>query len=114
MATPSNLCETILPAAEFRDKLRDRYEFVVLNYPSHCDGCNSKNSIKNSLSCKKGGLIHARYDESHDSLGCLACAKFQLFNVRDEPQINPCHILEGRMNAKVKLSSRVIWAQRWK
>ena len=52
-ATPSNLCGTVLSAVEFRDELLDRYGFGILNTPSHCDGCNSKISIKHALSCKK-------------------------------------------------------------
>ena len=55
-----------------------------------------KFSITHALSCKKGGLIHARHDESRGSFGCLACAGFQPSNVRDEPQINPCHAIGGK------------------
>ena len=90
-STPSNLCGTVILAVEFRDELRDCYGFEMLNDPSHCDGCCSKLSATHALSCKKGGLIHTRHDESRDSLGCLACAVFQPSNVCDEPQINPCH-----------------------
>ena len=39
-ATPINLCGTMLSAIEFRDELRDRNGFGILNAPSHCDGCN--------------------------------------------------------------------------
>ena len=39
-ATPINLYGTVLSAVEFRDELRDRYGFEILNAPSHCDGCN--------------------------------------------------------------------------
>ena len=42
------------------------------------------------LSCKVGGLIHSRHDESRDTLGCLSCAKFQNFNVHDETHIHLC------------------------
>ena len=48
------------------------------------------------LAAKKGGLIHARHDESRDSLGCLACAGFQPSNVHGKPQINPCHVIGGK------------------
>ena len=112
-ATPSNLCGTVLSAVEFSDELRYRYAFEILNAPSHCDVCNSKFSITHALSCKKGGLIHARHDESRDSLGCLACAGFQPSNVRDEPQINPCHAIGGKdENAMVKISLRIIRARK--
>ena len=41
-------------------------------------------------------MIHARHNESRDTLGCLTCAEFQPSNVRDEPQINPCHAIRGK------------------
>jgi len=90
-ATPNNLCGTALSAVEFRNKLRDRYGMKLLDSPSHCDGCNEQLSTTHALSCKVGGLIHVRHDESRVCLGCLACAGFKPSNVRDEPQINPCH-----------------------
>ena len=62
----------------------------LLDAPSHCDGCNDQFSTTHDLSCKVGGLIHSRHDESRDSLGLLACAGFKPSNVRDEPLINPC------------------------
>ena len=49
-----------------------------------------KNSTTHALSCKVGGLIHSRHDESRDSLGCLAYTRFKPSNVRDEPQIIAC------------------------
>ena len=81
---------------EFKYELRDRYGFGVFNTPSHYDDCNSKFLITHALDYKRGGLIHARHDESHDSFGCLACAGFQSSNVRDEPQINPCRAIGGK------------------
>ena len=90
VATPNNLCGTVLSAVEFRDELRDRYGMKLLDSPSHCDGCNKQFSTSHALSYKVGGLIHSRHDESRNVLGCLACAGFKPSNVRDEPQINPC------------------------
>ena len=52
-ATPNNLCGTVVSVVEFRDELRDRYGFGVLNTPSHCNGCGSKFSITRALSCKR-------------------------------------------------------------
>ena len=87
---------------EYRDELRDRYELGMLDSPSHCNGCNNPFSTTHALACRVGGLIHSRHDESGDSLGCLACAGFQLSNVRDEPIINPCRDI-GRKDEDTKL-----------
>ena len=88
--TLNNPCGTVLSVVEFRDELSDRYGMKLLDSPSHCDGCNDQFSTTHALSCKVGGLIHSRHDESRDSLGCLACARFKPSNFRDEPLINPC------------------------
>jgi len=84
-------CGTLLLPTEFTDKLRLRYKLPLLNTPSQCDGCTAKFSVSYSLSCKVGGLIKTRHDESRDTIGCIACAGFQPSNVRDEPVIHPCH-----------------------
>ena len=89
-ATPSHSCGTVLSPVEFQDELRDRYGLMPLDTPSHCDGCNSKFTVSHALSCKVGGLINSRHDESRDTLICLASAGFAPSNVRDEPLINPC------------------------
>ena len=101
-ANSNNLCGTLLSAVKFRDELRDRYGMKLLDSPSHCDGCNEQLSTSHTLSCKIGGLIHSRHEESCDSLGCLACARFKPSNVRDEPQINPCRDA-GRRDESGKL-----------
>ena len=55
-----------------------------------------KFSTTHALSCKVGGLIKSRHDESRDTLGCLACAGFQPSNARGEPHINPCRDIGGK------------------
>ena len=67
VATPNNMCGTVLSAVEFRDELHDRYGLNILNAPSHCDGCNTKFSTTHALGCKVGGIIHSLHDESRDS-----------------------------------------------
>ena len=102
-ACPSFSCGTILSATEFRDELRSRCGLKLLDTPSFCDGCGCAYSDTHALSCKVGGLVHARHDEGRDALGCLACAGFQPTNVRDEPIINPCRDLNG-LNPNQKLT----------
>ena len=106
MATSSNYCGTVLSAVEFRDELQDRYGFEILNTPSHSDGRNSKFSSTHTLSCKKGGLIYARHNESRDSLDWLALDSNHPMSVTNlkSTRVTP---LEGRMKAMVKLSLRV-------
>ena len=99
-ATPNNLYGTVSSTIEFRDELRDRYGFGILSAPSYCDGCNLKFSITHALGCKKCGLIQARHDKSHHSLGCLAYTWFQPSNVRDNNQINPCCAIGGKGERK--------------
>ena len=98
--SPNNVCGTILSAVEFRDELRDRYGFGILNALSHYDCCGSKCSMTHVLSCKKGGLMHARHDNISDLLVYLSCAQFQPSNVRDEPKINPYHAIGGKDERK--------------
>ena len=95
-ATFSFICGTVLSVLELRDELRDRYGMQILNTPSHCDGCTLGFSTTHALSCQVGCLIHSRHDESCDTFGCLTCAGFQPFNVRDEPHINPCRDVGGK------------------
>ena len=72
----------------------------ILNTPSHFNGCTSKFSTTHALSCKVGGLIHSRDDESRDTLGCLSFAGFQPSNARDEAHIDPCRDIEGKDDVK--------------
>lgn len=89
-AMPNVYSGTILSPTEFRDELRLRYKLPLLQTPTHCDGCTARFSVSHALSCKVGGLIKTRHDESRDIIGCMACAGFQPSNVRDEPLIHPC------------------------
>ena len=106
-ATPKNMRGTVLSAVEFRDELRDRYGLNILNAPSHCDGCNTQFSTTHALGCKVGGIIHSLYDESCDSLDWLACAGFQLSNVRDEQHVNPCRDNGGKDESNKLAESQI-------
>ena len=79
----------MLSADEFRDELRDRHFLPLLSTPSHWDGYNSKFSVSHALSCKVGGLIQSRHDESRETISFLAIAGFMTSNVLDKPLIHP-------------------------
>ena len=101
VATPSFVHGAVLSTLEFRDELIDHLGLKFSNTPSHCDGYTSEFSTIHALSCKVGGLIHSRHDESCDPLGYLSYANFQPSNVRDEPLINPCRDIEGKNDGKI-------------
>jgi hypothetical protein len=104
---PNTFCGTTLSSSEFTDELRMRYKLPLLNTPSQCDGCTAKFSISHALSCKIGGLIKTRHDESRDTIGCMACAGFQPSNVRDEPLINPCRATDELKDSTTGISIEV-------
>ena len=57
---------------ECRDTIFLRYGIEPPDLPNHCDGCNAKFSIRNSLDCKKGGLIMSCHNEICDGVPDLA------------------------------------------
>ena len=70
-AAPHCLNGTELSREEFRDNLRLRYELMPQDIPTTCDGCIKKFSIDHALSCPKGGLVLARYDDAAKEWGAL-------------------------------------------
>ena len=97
----SVVCSTVLSSLIFKDELRDRYGLKILNKLSYCEGCTTEFLTTHALSCKVGGLIRSRRDESRDTLGCLAYVGFQPSNVRDELLINPWRNIEGTNDGKI-------------
>ena len=69
-----------------------------MNLPVQCDGYTTKFVISHTLSCKVGRLVKTRYDESKDTLGCMACNGFQQSNARDESLIYP-HCVVDKLDA---------------
>ena len=108
---PSFVSGPTLSPTEFRDEIRSRYGLAVLNTETHCDGYGVKFTPSHALSCKVGGLIHMRHDESRDAIGVLAGQGFTPSNVRNEPIINPIRVKEeGEISTgkKTKISIRVL------
>ena len=93
-AMPSFVCGTTLSPTEFRDEIHSRYGFRVINTETHCGGCGAKFTSSHALSCKVGGLIYMRHDESRDAIGILASQGFTPLNVHDEHIINPIRVKE--------------------
>ena len=72
------------------DELRDRCYLPLVKSTSHCDSYNAKFSTVQCLSCKVGGLIFQRDDESRDIIIFLASAIFLPSVVRYELLIHSC------------------------
>ena len=70
-AIPHRLNSTELSQEEFRDNIRLRYRLMPQDIRATCDGCGKRFSIKNSLSCPKGGLFMVRNDDAAKEWGAL-------------------------------------------
>ena len=85
---PNRFNGTELSAEEFRDNLRLRYNLKPLGLLSHCDGCGKKGDVEHFLSCKVGGLVHIRHDDTAHEFGELCAKAYQPSRVSYEPLIN--------------------------
>ena len=70
-ALPHRLNGTELSQEEFWDNLRLRYKLMLQDVPATCDGCGKKFLIEHALSCPKGCLVLARYDDASKEWGTL-------------------------------------------
>ena len=87
-AIPHRLNGTILSAEEWRDNVRLLFNLEPLDMPQHCDGCMSRMTVEHALSCKKGGLVHARHDDVASEWRWLSRCAFSPGKVEREPYIN--------------------------
>jgi len=87
-ALPHRLNGTILSAEEWRDNVRLLYNLEPLDMPQRCDGCMAKMDVEHALSCKKGGLVHARHDDVASEWRWLNRCAFSPGKVEREPYIN--------------------------
>ena len=75
-----------------------------LDLTPHCDVCNAKFSICNSLDCKKCGLITTRHNKIHDGVDDLSVKAFTPLHVRDDPLIHTgCAVQEVNAHTTVTL-----------
>ena len=70
-AVHNRLNSTELSREEFQDNLRLRYGLMPQDTSANCDGCDKRFSIENALSCPKGCLVLARYDDTSKEWGTL-------------------------------------------
>jgi hypothetical protein len=66
LVLPNWLNGTGLLADEWRDNVRLWYNHSPLDMPTACNGCGTKMTIKHTLSCKTGGLVHIWHDDVAD------------------------------------------------
>ena len=87
--TPSKLDGTLLSAEEYRDNIRLRYGLrpSKLKLADRCDGCGCGFSVGHALSCKVGGLVGQRHDDTRDEAGALCAMALTESRVSYEPMI---------------------------
>ena len=87
-AVPHRINGTELSREEFLDNLRLRYGLMPQDIPATCNGCSKKFSIEHALSCPKGGLVLAWYDDDAKEWGALGSRALVPSDITYEPKIN--------------------------
>jgi len=85
---PSRYNGTELSTEEFRDNARIRFGLDPLGLPCTCDGCGHYFSVDHALTCKQGGLIGLRHDDTKDEFMDLCGKALKPSAVSDEPPIH--------------------------
>lgn len=84
---PTEVSGVILTAQEFRDSLHLRYGGAPPSLPSKCHGFAHAFSVRHSMICMKGGLIHQRHNEIRDERTTRVSQALSSSAVRDEPLV---------------------------
>ena len=85
-ALPINDQNLTLNKEEFRDALRLRYNQPLPNLPTTCP-CGERFNVTHALSCKKGGFVSQRHDNTRDLLTNLI--DMVCVDVEAEPHLIP-------------------------
>ncbi len=85
---PSRLDGTQLTKLEWHDVVSLRYGFRPAGLIQQCDGCGANFSVGHALSCKKGGLIGWRHNDTRDEWAWLCSKALPPSHVSTEPLIN--------------------------
>ena len=87
-AVTHRLNGTELSWENFRDNLRLRYGLMPQDIPATCNDCGKKFSIEHALSCPKGGLVLARYDDAAKEWGAIRARALVPSAITYKPKIN--------------------------
>ena len=85
---PSRLDGTQLTRWEWHDVVSLRYGFRPVGLIQQCDGCGANFSVGHALSCKKGGLIGWRHNDTRDEWAWLCTKALPPSHVSTKPIIN--------------------------
>jgi hypothetical protein len=66
LVIPDHLNGTSLSVEDFRDHLWLRYNFLPLDMPQLCNDCGAPMTVKDTLCCKVGSLVHIQHDNVAD------------------------------------------------
>jgi hypothetical protein len=95
-AVPNRLNGMELSEEQFHDNLRLRYGLLPLGLPDRCDGCGATMTVEHALTCKRGGLVMIRHDNTTKEFGELAARALTPSAVSYEPLINSRTATGGR------------------
>ncbi len=99
LVIPDRLNGNSLSVEEFRDNLRLRYNFLLLDMSQLCDGCGAPMTVEHALCCKVGGLVHTRDEDVADEWRHLCGCALSFGRVECEPQIYSSVSRQQRLEA---------------
>ena len=84
---PHTLNGTEFSWEELQDNVILRYDIAPLNLPTDCDGCGNKFLVPHALSCPKGELVLARYNDDAKEWGALSARAINASSISYKPKI---------------------------